>query len=111
MTTILKETREKAGYTIEYVASILKIRKQYVIDIEENNCAGIPGDTYVKGYRKIYCEFLGIKSDDVDVTPDLLTTLKKAQKIGIIKQKMMLIFSLIMLVIVVSVYAFYPIKM
>ncbi|RTK92689.1 MAG: helix-turn-helix domain-containing protein [Rickettsiales bacterium] len=61
MTSILKETREKNGYTIEEVSEILKIRKQYIISLEEENFDNLPGDIYVKGYSKIYYEFLGLE--------------------------------------------------
>lgn len=61
MTSILKETREKKGYTVEEVSEILKIRKQYIISLEEENYDNIPGEIYVKGYSKIYHEFLGLE--------------------------------------------------
>jgi len=56
----LKEEREKRGYTIEDVSNILRIRKQYIIAIEEDNLSDIPSETYAKGYIKTYCEFLKI---------------------------------------------------
>ena len=55
-----KEEREKQGYSIEDISNILRIRKQYIIAIEEDNLAEIPSDTYVRGYIKTYCEFLKI---------------------------------------------------
>ena len=55
-----KEEREKKGYSIEDISNILRIRKQYILAIEENNLADTPSDTYVRGYIKIYCEFLKI---------------------------------------------------
>lgn len=60
MASKLKEEREKAGYSIENVAEILKIRKQYIIDLEEETFEGIPGKVYVDGYIKMYYEFLGL---------------------------------------------------
>lgn len=55
-----KEEREKKGYSIEDISNILRIRKKYIIAIEENNLVDIPSDTYVRGYIKTYCEFLKI---------------------------------------------------
>lgn len=55
-----KEEREKKGYSIEDISNILRIRKKYIIAIEENNLVDIPSETYVRGYIKTYCEFLKI---------------------------------------------------
>jgi cytoskeletal protein RodZ len=60
MTSQLKEAREKAGYTIDYVADKLNIRKQYLIALEEEDYESIPGQIYIDGYTKMYYEFLGI---------------------------------------------------
>ena len=61
MTLNLKEAREKAGYTIDEVSSALKIRKQYLISLEEGNLSDIPGQIYVEGYTRMYCEFLDLE--------------------------------------------------
>lgn len=55
-----KEERERQGYSIEDISNILRIRKQYIIAIEEDRLGEIPSETYVKGYIKTYCEFLKI---------------------------------------------------
>ena len=60
MTSDLKEAREQAGYTIEEVASKLNIRRQYLINLEEENYEGMPGQVYVDGYIRMYHEFLGL---------------------------------------------------
>ncbi len=70
MTSILKETREKNGYTVEEVSEILKIRKQYIISLEEENFTNIPGDIYVKGYLKNYHEFLGLELPKINDSID-----------------------------------------
>lgn len=60
MISKLKEARETAGYSIDYVAKKLNIRKQYLIALEEENYDCIPGKIYVEGYTRMYYEFLGI---------------------------------------------------
>lgn len=55
-----KEERERQGYSIEDISNILRIRKQYIIAIEEDRLGEIPSETYAKGYVKTYCEFLKI---------------------------------------------------
>lgn len=56
----LKEEREKQGYSIEEVAEKLRIRKQYIIALEEEDYENLPGSTYIEGYIKNYCNFLKI---------------------------------------------------
>ena len=48
---------------IEEVSKKLNIRKQYLIDLEEENFEAIPGKIYVDGYSKLYAEFLGINNE------------------------------------------------
>lgn len=67
MSINLRAAREEAGYTVEEIATELNIRKQYIISLEEDNFEALPGDVYVKGYRKVYCEFLGIKLSEKPV--------------------------------------------
>lgn len=104
MNSKLKEAREKAGYTIEQVAKILKIRKQYVVDLEEENFSGIPGKIYVDGYTKIYHEFLGLELGD-DNDHSVVMPLEAAKKGGL-KQKLILLLSLAMLVAIVGIYSY-----
>jgi cytoskeletal protein RodZ len=104
MTSKLKETREKAGYTIEQVAAILKIRKQYVIDLEEENFRDIPGKIYVNGYTKIYHEFLGLEQDDDN--DHTIVRPRESKAVSIVKQKLILLTSSLMLIVVVGIYSF-----
>lgn len=60
MSSKLKEAREKAGYTVEEVAEKIKVRKKYIINLEEDLLDDMPGDVYVQGYKKIYYKFLGL---------------------------------------------------
>lgn len=75
MSAALREAREKKGHTVEEVSEILKIRKQYIISLEEENYENLPGEIYVKGYSRIYHEFLGLElpktNDDTARIDDL----------------------------------------
>ncbi len=62
----LKEGREKLVYSLDDVANKLKIRKQYLIALEEENYDIIPGKIYVEGYKKMYYEFLGIEKPNIN---------------------------------------------
>jgi cytoskeletal protein RodZ len=60
MISKLKQSRIHLNLTVEEVANHLKIRKQYIIAIEENRLEEIPGKAYIDGYIKMYCNYLGI---------------------------------------------------
>ncbi len=100
-----KEEREKQGYSIEDISNILRIRKQYIIAIEEGNLAEIPSDTYVRGYIKTYCEFLKIplpqKPQEEKILEKLPSTESKNSKYYIAA------ISLLLLVISVVLYQKY----
>lgn len=72
MNNALKEAREKAGYTVQDISEALKIRKQYIIDLENDNLGALPGKIYIEGYQKMYYKFLDLElpktSDDYDET-------------------------------------------
>ncbi len=46
--------------TVQEVSDALKIRKQYIIALEEENFHELPGIAYANGYMKKYCELLNI---------------------------------------------------
>ncbi|XVN43482.1 MAG: helix-turn-helix domain-containing protein [Candidatus Rickettsia vulgarisii] len=65
----LKQARIEAGKTIEEVASYLKIKKQYLVALEEEQLELLPAEVYTKGYLKLYSNYLGLTSstgEDVD---------------------------------------------
>jgi len=104
MTSKLREARESAGYTVEQVAEILKIRKQYVLDLEEENFSSMPGQIYIDGYTKIYHEFLGLEiNDDND---HAVIRPRESGKKNVFKQKLVLLLSAIMLIVTVGIYSF-----
>jgi len=104
MTSKLKEAREKAGYTIEEIASILKIRKQYIISLEDEKFQDIPGQVYVEGYTKMYYEFLNLELPQVKSI-----SIQKPRLIGSdsvkINKKYVIIPAIIMLIVVIWLYS------
>jgi len=61
----LREIREKSGISIEEIANSIKVNKQYLIQIEEDNYDNMPSEVYVRGFLKSYSDFLGIKYENV----------------------------------------------
>lgn len=79
MNNKLKESREKKKLTIDEVSEKLKIRKQYIIAMEEERWEDIPGGVYRSGYAKMYCKYMEIPYEDSnesssDETDDNATT-------------------------------------
>lgn len=62
----LKKLREDKQLTIEYVADYLRLNKNYIEDIENNNFTCLP-HTYLKGYIRSYAKLLAIPERDIDV--------------------------------------------
>jgi cytoskeletal protein RodZ len=57
---ILKEEREKKGYTIQEVEEQTKIKKDFIRAIEDGRFYDLPSEAYALGFVKNYAEFLGI---------------------------------------------------
>ncbi len=104
MTSKLKEAREKAGYTVEEIAEILKIRRQYIVSLEDENFQDIPGQVYVEGYTKIYYEFLNL-----DPPQENKITVQKPRLIGdeeaVINKKYIIIPAILILIGVIWAYS------
>ncbi|MGV2432833.1 MAG UNVERIFIED_CONTAM: helix-turn-helix domain-containing protein [Rickettsiaceae bacterium] len=60
MISKLKQSRISLNLTVQEVSDALKIRKQYIIALEEERFEELPGATYANGYMKKYCDFLAI---------------------------------------------------
>lgn len=55
-----KKKREELGKTIEEISEITKIKKSYLIAIEEGNYNELPLEVFTRSYIKIYAQFLGV---------------------------------------------------
>jgi len=62
---ILKETREKKGFSLLDVEKATKIRGRFLEYLEKNEFSKIAESTIVKGFIKNYAEFLGLSSSDL----------------------------------------------
>lgn len=57
---VLAAEREKRDKSIQDVERALKIRAKYIEALEADDFEAIPGDAYVSGFIKVYCEMLGL---------------------------------------------------
>ena len=56
----LREARMRRGLSPEDVQKALRIRDRYLYALEEERWQLLPGDAYVKGFLRMYAEFLGL---------------------------------------------------
>ncbi len=82
----LKERREASGISLIEVEKDLKIRKKYLQSLEEGNVDIIPGKTYIIGYLRNYCKYLGIDEENINQIVQTYNNLDK-QKVGLEKTK------------------------
>ncbi len=60
---ILREAREDLKNSLEDAAKSLRIKKEYLMALEEGNFDSLPGTTYVSGFLKSYTQYLGLNID------------------------------------------------
>jgi len=62
----LKDKREERGISLEQVEESLKIRKKYLVAIEDGNLNIIPGKAFIVGYLRNYCKYLEISEGEIN---------------------------------------------
>jgi cytoskeleton protein RodZ len=61
----LKKRREDLGFSVEVIAEALKIRKDYLAAIEEDDFGKLPVPVYTMGYIRAYAKYLDVDSDPI----------------------------------------------
>ena len=64
--SVLKEEREKKGYSVDTVASRLKISARVIRALEEADPSSLPHAAYVRGFVRSYGTFLGFPAEEVE---------------------------------------------
>lgn len=62
---ILREQRERQGISLEHAEDVTKIRKSYLASLENGDYSNFPTPTAIKGFLKIYIEFLGLQEKEM----------------------------------------------
>ena len=57
---ILKEERIRQGYTLEKIEDAIKVRKKFLIAIEDDRYEELPAGAFAKGFVQNYAIFLGL---------------------------------------------------
>ena len=61
----LKEIRESKKLSIEKVIEDTHILKKFIIGIETDDFSIFPGEAYLVGFLRTYCQYLGIDGNEV----------------------------------------------
>jgi len=56
----LKATREEKNLSLDEVARATKIRKEFLLAIEEDRLDALPGSVFARGFVRTYADFLGV---------------------------------------------------
>jgi cytoskeletal protein RodZ len=62
---VFARLREGVGASLEDIVQITKIKKGYLVALEQNNYAALPGAAYVRGFVGQYAQALGLNTPDV----------------------------------------------
>lgn len=63
--SLLRESRERRGQDLGFVANALRIRQPYLQAIEDGRSEDLPGSTYAVGFVRGYAEYLGLDSKEI----------------------------------------------
>ncbi|MFV9889896.1 helix-turn-helix domain-containing protein, partial [Rickettsia conorii] len=67
MSSMLKQIRLDSGKTLNQISSdLIKIRKKYLVALEEGDFDVLPGEVYVRGYLKLYLDYLNVKDRNAE---------------------------------------------
>lgn len=61
----LRTAREESGLSLDELQEMTKIRKHYLIAIEEGNYSALPGSFYARAFVKNYAEAVGLNAEEV----------------------------------------------
>lgn len=62
---ILKNAREVNGWSYADIEEIIKIRARYLQAMEDEDYRILPGDTYARGFLRMYARHLGLDPEEV----------------------------------------------
>jgi cytoskeleton protein RodZ len=60
---IFKKARREQKLTLKKVAEKIKVRKDYLLALEENRYQDLPSAVYIQGFIRNYSQILGLKAE------------------------------------------------
>jgi cytoskeleton protein RodZ len=67
----LREARERRGVTFEDAEEATRVRARYLVALEEERFADLPGDAYARSFLREYGTFLGLDGNQLVAEYDL----------------------------------------
>ncbi|MCK8827488.1 DUF4115 domain-containing protein [Natroniella acetigena] len=61
----LKDRRKKLGVSLKEAENATKIRRVHLKAIEEGNFEQIKQETHIRGFLKVYCNYLGLDTEEI----------------------------------------------
>lgn len=77
--TILRTEREKRGYSLDDVASRLKMSVRVIRALEEGDRSSLPHAVYVRGFVRSYGSFLGLDGPELEAALSLVSNEEPVQ--------------------------------
>jgi cytoskeletal protein RodZ len=62
---LLRRTREEKGLSLDQVVEAIRIRKEFLQALEEEDFDRLPAAVYVKGFLRNYATFLGLDAQEI----------------------------------------------
>jgi len=62
---VLRKSREEQAVSLEEVAQVTRIAKSYLAALEDDAYEKLPSDAYVRGFLRVYANFLGLPVETV----------------------------------------------
>lgn len=63
--TRLRDARRAGGVELDAVERQIKVRKRYLVAMEEERWEDLPGEAYVRGFLRTYADCLGLDGDEL----------------------------------------------
>ncbi len=63
--TEIRDARERAGYTLNKIAEITRIREAVIADIESDNFSSCGGNAYARGHIRTIAKVLKLNADSL----------------------------------------------
>jgi cytoskeleton protein RodZ len=61
----LRSAREALGLSLEEIENVTRIRRSFLVALEQESFDVLPGPAYARGFLRTYASYLGIPSEDV----------------------------------------------
>lgn len=113
---LLKEEREKRDLSIEHVERITKIRKNFLLAIENGKFDQLPSQAYAMGFVKNYASFLGYPEGkaialfrrEYDDKKENSVTFKQRESVrkGFFDAKRILLFATFIIIIIFIIFQY-----